>query len=151
MTMTHIVAPVPAVHLPSAFAVSQEHGRVAFGTSAWETWQGFADREATIWIVATSTDLPATWDRSFEVGKIVLKGRFVGLEPGRNGRHPTPHLRPDTAHSGDEWTYPIFWEVGPLERVRPFSFIGLKTTSGTLLKDTPRRAIALANAPDEPT
>lgn len=140
--MSDILAPVPARHLPSAEATFAAHGRVAFGSDAWEFWNRQAPG-TPVWIVASSTGFPAEGLKDFDPGKVILSGRLAAVvEADRRHRHPNPDLRPASTESDGAWT--VFFEVEALQRLAPpFSVIGLRTAQGVALTRVPHGPIAI--------
>ena len=132
----HILAPVPALHLPSAEATFRAEGRVAFGSDAWEFWRKVT--EATVWIVASSTGFPPNRLPGIDPGKLIFKARLAGTtEADRRHRHPDPNLRPASAAGDGAWT--LFFEVDELTRLsRTRPVIGLRTLQGISLQRVPQ-------------
>jgi len=134
--MIHVLAPVPALHLPSAEATFRARGRVAFGSDAWEFWRKIT--EATVWIVVSATGFPRGGLPGIDPGKLIFKSRFAGTtEADRRHRHPDPDLRPASATGDGAWT--LFFEVDGLTRLTPpLSVIGLRSLQGIGLQRVPQ-------------
>lgn len=140
--MTDILAPVPALHLPSAEATFAAQGRVAFGSDAWEFWNKAATG-TQVWIVASATDFPTGGIPGIDPGKLIFSARLAAVvEADRRHRHPNPALRPATTAEDGAWT--VFFEVDDLVRLpRPFSVIGLRTLQGVSLARVPHGPLAI--------
>jgi hypothetical protein len=142
--MLHLLAPVPAVHLPSAMDTFAARGRVAFGSNAYDVLAQVAAKEATFWIAATATDAPAAGVSGWTIGKIVLSGRLAAVTEARRGRHPDPGLRPRSTETDDEFHYAQYWEVEALTRLDPpLSPIGLRTRQKVALTRIPQGPILI--------
>jgi len=145
--MTHVLAPVPALHLPAAAAAFARAGRVAFGSNAWEFWRRQAPERTAVWVVASSTGFPAGGLPGIDPGKVIFRGRLAGIVAAVRGRHPDPALRPDSTAGDEPWA--MFFELEMLERLgRPRPVIGLVTVQGARLARVPQGPIAIRD-PDE--
>jgi hypothetical protein len=144
----HILAPVPAVHLPSAEETFRREGRVAFGSNAWEFWRKQTPGAATVWIVASATGFPAVGLPGIDPGKLIFRGTYAGMVDARRGVHPTPALRP--ASTGTDGAWAMFFELTDLARLAPpRSVIGIVMHTGTRLARVPEGPIAIRD-PEEP-
>lgn len=142
--MLHLLAPVPAVMLPSAMGIFAARGRVAFGSNAWDVLSRLTGQETEVWIVATASDAPAAGVPGWTIGKIVLRGVLAGVTRSVRGRHPDPAIRPAAALTPDEFRYDQFWEVAELQRLDPpLSPIGLRTRQNAALARIPQGPILI--------
>ncbi|MCC6305490.1 MAG: hypothetical protein IT545_09870 [Rhodobacteraceae bacterium] len=147
--MSHVLAPVPALHLPAAAATFARAGRVAFGSNAWEFWRRQAPGQAVVWIVASATDFPAGGVPGIDPGKVVFRGGLLALVAAVRGRHPDPGLRPATTASDLAWA--MFFELDGLERLaRPLPVIGILTLQGARLARVPQGPIAIRDPGEAP-
>ena len=132
----HILAPVPALHLPSAQATFQQHRRVAFGSNAWEFWRTRQTGAATVWVVASSTGFPKDGILGIDPGKVIFRGTFDRMVDSLRGKHPNPNLRP--ASTDDDGAWAVFFEIVDLVRLtRPLPVIQQITISGQKLARVP--------------
>jgi len=140
--MSDILAPVPALHLPSAEATFTAQGRVAFGSDAWLFWSK-AVPGTPVWIVASATAFPAGGIPGIDPGKVIFSARLAAVvEADRRHRHPNPALRPATTSDDGAWT--VFFEVEELARLTPpISVIGLRTVQGVSLNRVPQGPLAI--------
>lgn len=150
--MKHLLAPVPAVILPSAVETHENAGRVAFGSNAFDVLSKLRDQEVTVWIVATAADAPAGGVAGFPVGKVVLKGRLAGIVDGdRRGLHPDPALRPAATLNDAEWHYGLFWEVAEMQRLVPSRAVaGLVSAQGVKLVRPPHGPLPIRDPDSAP-
>lgn len=147
--MTHVLAPVPALHLPAAAAAFARAGRVAFGSNAWEFWRRQPAEWTAVWVVASSAGFPAAGLPGIDPGKVIFRGRLAGVVAAVRGRHPDPALRPDSTGSDEPWA--MFFELDALERLaRPRPVIGLVTVQGVRLSRVPQGPIAIRDPAEAP-
>lgn len=147
--MSHILAPVPALHLPAAEVVYGEQGRVAFGSDAWEFWQKAAPG-ARIWIVASATGFPPSGLPGIDPGKLIFSARLAAVTAAdRRHRHPNVALRPASTGGDGSWT--VFFEVDDLIRlVPPLSVIGVRTLQGIGLQRVPQGPLNIRDPQGQP-
>lgn len=115
-----LLAPVPSVHLRSAFETCQEHGKVAFGSrnvDVFETMeQEFGIVGVPVYIYASTHHGPP-YDYA-ENGKVSVEAVMCNVEKANHrGRHPYPIFRPPStfdaeARGLEDWW--CFWEVASL-------------------------------------
>jgi hypothetical protein len=147
--MTHILAPVPALHLPSAETVFARQGVVAFGSDAWEFWQK-ALVGSRVWIVASATDFPSAGLPGIDPGKLIFSARLAAITlADRRHRHPNPDLRPASTEADGNWT--LFFEVDDLTRLAPpLSVIGVRTVQGVGLQRVPHGPLNIRDPQVQP-
>ena len=135
--MLHILAPVPAVHLPSALETFNRENRVAFGTKATDLFQNLRGKDVVVWIAASSTGAPVGGIEGIEIGKIVASGKLdKTVDADEMGRHPNINLRPKTALDDEPWH--LFWEVTMLEKLsKTIAINGIISTKGKKLTKIP--------------
>lgn len=116
--MIHVLAPVPAVHLPEAIGTARQHGSVLLGSNQFELLESLRGAVATVWLVASTGFIAPGALPPVAVGKVLWKGRLAGVETAdRRGRPTRPHLRPTSTASDTEWH--MFYEVLDLAPVDP--------------------------------
>ena len=137
--MIHLLAPVPAVHIPSARQTLIAQGVVAFGSNAFEVLNPLQGKEVTVWIAASATDAPPSGVPAVEIGRVVMRARLRGIvAANRRGRHPNDALRPATTLNDSEFHYGLFWEVEAAQDLHPgIPVVGLRTAKGVRLEAMP--------------
>lgn len=149
MPQVHVLAPVPALHVESAFETMEKHGVVAFGTKAWEIWKKWEGKDAQVWIVASSTGNTGLVSKAISIGKIVATGTLERLTDPVRGQHPDPRLRPPSTITDKEHEFLLYWEVSNIVLLpKPISLTRLTSVSGRSIQTTPQRAIELKSPPD---
>lgn len=113
-----LLAPVPLEHLKSGAAICTQHGKLAFGSMAWEVFRKLdelrADARVHTYLYASHTNatpiLQVSW-HAFYIGHVESVG---GTHP--NGMKFRP---PTTAKYLDDniGTWAIFWEVEDLNEL----------------------------------
>jgi len=109
-----LLTPVPLEHLVDGVDVCRRHGKVAFGTEAWEVFVGFGDIAG----VEPQVLIYASHDDEHHGPVVTWLARYVGYTPARAGLHPDrfryrpPSCREDGAFSG-------FYEVAELRQLDP--------------------------------
>lgn len=147
--MAHVLAPVPALHLPAAAASFARAGRVAFGSNAWEFWRRQAAGATVVWVVASASGFPAGGMPGIDPGKLIFRGLLAGIAEAVRGRHPDPALRPASTAGDGPWA--MFFELQALVRLdRPRPVIGLVTLQGTRLVRVPQGPIAIRDPEEAP-
>jgi hypothetical protein len=123
------------VHLKDGKDVCRTHGKVAFGTRAWEVFQKLDQiRDGA----PVNAYIYASHDPASERLEISWLGRYVHYQPTTNGRHPNPQFRPPSTREEDKvfdikTSWVGFWELDQLEilpdheRLVTGSFIGYDT------------------------
>lgn len=126
-----LLAPVPLEHLESALAVQEASGRVAFGSSAWETFVNLD--KATIgqpcqcYIYASSRTPSAT-------PQVTWTATYLRQVESRSGAHPSAmKYRPQStakypADNFGHWA--IFWEVTDLRKLEKSEYIPIGSLRG---------------------
>lgn len=137
--MIHLLAPVPAVHIPSARQTLIAHGAVAFGSNAFEVLNPLHGKEVTVWIAASATDAPPSGVAGVEIGRVVMRARLRAIvTANRRGRHPNEALRPASTLDDSEFHYGQFWEVEGAQDLHPgLPVVGLRTARGVRLEALP--------------
>ena len=116
--MKHLLAPVPADHLPDALRVGAEQGSVLLGSNQFELLMRLRGQAVTVWLVASTGYLKAGVVPPVNIGKVLARGRFVDYEEAdRRGRPKRPGLRPPSTAGDGAWH--MFYEVADLEEVTP--------------------------------
>ncbi len=116
--MKHFFAPVPAVHLESAYATFREHNAVALGSSQYELLLGLNGQPATIWIGASTGYVPPGGVAGINIGKVLYRARFVCAGwCGKDGKPTKPELRPRSTDDDSIWK--VFYVVSGLEALDP--------------------------------
>ena len=148
--MNHVLAPVPAVHLPSAEATFAAQGRVAFGSDAWTFWLKQVALETCVWIVASATDFPKAGLPRIDPGKVIFRGTLIGtVEADRRHRHPDPALRP--ANPATFGASAMFFELADLVRLAPpLPVLRLATLQGIRLQRVPQGPLAIRDPEAKP-
>jgi hypothetical protein len=113
-----ILAPVPAVHLKSALETCAKHGRVAFGSDAWEFFaKASLEYGEGIPVLIYASPSFGDPDKLATPGAVGFCGTYLGTEKARAGKHPNPELRPATTVTDTAWA--VFWELGGLVQLAP--------------------------------
>lgn len=126
-----LVAPVPLVHLQDGHKTCDEHGKVAFGSRAWETFRELdllrKGMPVDVLIYASHAD----GHHDFEVS---WHGRYIGHVESVGGAHPEGmRYRPlsTMSHPHDNsghWA--VFWEVEDLHLLPEENRISLAVFTG---------------------
>lgn len=112
-----LLAPVPLEHLLEGLKTCAMHGKVAFGTRAFDPFAKIRDAHAEgcdVFIYASHASGSGT-------PKATWKARYLGFVEAKNGAHPSGmKFRPTStiANSSDNkghWF--LFWEVADLIRM----------------------------------
>lgn len=119
--MVALLAPVPREHLISALDTIAEHGKVAFGTRAFEvfaTLSQYADAgEVEVLIYESESRLQGG------PPKVAWKAMYVGFEPSETGGHSGGMTyRPKTTENyqaDNKGHWAAFWEVVALRKLPP--------------------------------
>lgn len=140
MSAVALLAPVPLVHLMYGKETCDAHGRVAFGTRAWEVFQKLdvirGNAPVNVYIYASH-------DRNSDRLEVSWLGRYMHFQSTSNGKHPNATLRPSSTHEEDKvfdikTSWVGFWELDQLEslpnheHIATGSFVGYE--SGKLYK-----------------
>ena len=126
-----LLAPVPAEHLADGVAVCDRHGKVAFGSRAWETFKSFENDPGPGAPVLIYASHPVE-----HVGaQVTWMARYVGWVDSIGGAHPEGELyRPPSTQVGDEdrtrWWFG-FWEVSHLVHLPQDRYIPIGQLRGT--------------------
>lgn len=106
-----ILAPVPAELIQSAIGVCADHGRVAFGTNAFDVFSKVEeDYGVALPVLIYPTVHYGDPDKVSRPGYACFHARFLRLKQAdRNGKHPDGSLRPsDVDRSRVRYTVAVF-------------------------------------------
>lgn len=118
MTRVAMLAPVPELHLRSGLETINAEGKVAFGSSAWET---FRDLDKLRNGHGVHVYIYASHSEKYGAPKIRWKARYIGHVSSIGGAHPDGmKYRPATtannfADNASHWA--IFWEIEQLTQL----------------------------------
>lgn len=126
-----LLAPVPLEHLQSALAVQEANGRVAFGSSAWETFAKLdtatSGQPCQCYIYASSRTPAAT-------PRVTWAATYLRQVESRSGAHPSAmkYRPPSTAkYPADNFGHwAIFWEVTDLRKLEKSEQISINLFRG---------------------
>jgi hypothetical protein len=141
--MKHFFAPVPAVHIVSAWETFQKEGKVAFGSNQYELLLSLNGQAATIWIGASAGYVPSGGVSGVDIGKVLYKARFVEAEfADRRGNPQKPNLRPVSTAGDSAWT--IFYVVNEMKHLaKPIPSAALKRKGGGGIDTSPHMLTAI--------
>lgn len=113
------MAPVPEEHLLAGVDVVAKHGKVAFGSRAWEVFRELdaarGDTSATVYIYASHSNAP------FTRPTVSWRAKYIGHCASKGGAHPEGMtFRPLTTHphpSDNKGHWAVFWEVVDLTKL----------------------------------
>ena len=134
-----MIAPLPIVHVSPTLKTVEEKGRVAFGSEAldfFEARKGDEDLgKLDVFVIASRTGFDRV--KQMPPGVILqhafLRGTLacVTQPDPKTGKHPDPHLRPESAHEGDGPSL-IFWELAAPEKLgNPITLRAFRTAAGS--------------------
>lgn len=115
-----LLAPVPAIFMASALQTCEAHGRVAFGTNAFEVFAKLdLEYGEGLPVLIYPTGHHGNPDGICEPGYANFRAVYRKTQSASRGRHPTPALRPASTVQGDQAdsAWAMFWEVGDLVRL----------------------------------
>ena len=126
-----LLAPVPLEHLIAGAEVCERHGRVAFGSRAWELFRELDglrdDKPVAVYIYASHSDSSLSL-------KVSWHARYIGHVESIGGAHPDGmKYRPSSTEKypndkKDHWA--VFWEVEKLRKLVPHDRIQTKEFCG---------------------
>jgi hypothetical protein len=149
--MEALLAPIPAIYIVEGESVHAKHGRVAYGSDAWELFNRLrldgVDKQLPVLIYASATE-SSHLANEIALHKIVSSAVLDGFENSVGGKHRRPHLRTKRALETDS-KFALFWEIVNLNRLsRPANLSSVRTLiatgkKGKILTEAPRGPIRI--------
>lgn len=114
-----ILAPVPEEYLVEGAEVCGKHGKVAFGSNAWETWREIDRLRGGLAVeVLIYASHSSAHPRGTMVHEVAWRARYVGHVESKHGSHPDgmTYRPPSTAkhRSDNRGHFALFWELRDL-------------------------------------